>query len=402
MDPAKPRSRRAAMTCRFALFAIALGCGGRPPLPAGAGGSGGGEGGRPGDSGAAPIAPTPDLDLLLVIDNSSGMSELQSVFFASIARLTDALFASPSGAPNLHLAVISSDMGAGAGMITACMEDGDAGAFQTQPRSPCVDSTLDGATFLVHEEGGTNYRGPLADVVGCIGKIGTAGCNFEQHLAAISRALGADGSPPPADNAGFLRREADLAIVVLADEDDCSTSGGAASPLFETIGRRLAAPRGPVSSFRCAEFGHLCGNPPAPPPRLSPTGSTNDEVPLQGCVANPESPYLESVDAFAKQLKALKPSPDTQISVAVIAGPKAPYTVIWEQATLPDTGPWPALASSCLLLSGGQLLSAHPAIRLRDWASRFGAHGLAFDPCADDYGPHLEAIGRKIIEQLER
>ena len=55
-----------------------------------------------------------------------------------------------------------------------------------------------------------NYTGNLADVFGCIAALGESGCGFEHQLAAITRALGADGQPPPAENQGFLRPDAFL------------------------------------------------------------------------------------------------------------------------------------------------------------------------------------------------
>ena len=46
--------------------------------------------------------------------------------------------------------------------------------------------------------------------------VGASGCGFEQHLSAMSRAFA-----NPA-NASFLRAGANLAVVIVADEDDCS------------------------------------------------------------------------------------------------------------------------------------------------------------------------------------
>ena len=52
-----------------------------------------------------------------------------------------------------------------------------------------------------------NFTDPIASVFRCIGLLGASGCGFEQPLASIDRALGADGlGPPPAQNEGFLRQ----------------------------------------------------------------------------------------------------------------------------------------------------------------------------------------------------
>jgi hypothetical protein len=41
-----------------------------------------------------------------------------------------------------------------------------------------------------------------------VAQLGAGGCGFGQPLAALDRALGADGQPPLAANAGFLRPDA--------------------------------------------------------------------------------------------------------------------------------------------------------------------------------------------------
>ena len=78
------------------------------------------------------------------------------------------------------------------------------------------------------------------------------------------RALGADGfGGPPAENAGFLRPDAYLAIILITNEDDCSASPGQGPnnriPLFDTRSNtNIASQLGPPANFRCNEFGHLC------------------------------------------------------------------------------------------------------------------------------------------------
>ena len=56
-----------------------------------------------------------------------------------------------------------------------------------------------------------------------------SGCGFEHQFAAILRALGADGGRAPAENQGFLRPDAYLAIVMMTNEDDCSGDARACS-----------------------------------------------------------------------------------------------------------------------------------------------------------------------------
>src|SRR6185369_11195619 len=121
--------------------------------------------------------------------------------------------------------------------------------------------------------------------------VGTDGCGFEQHLGAARLALDVD---QPLENEGFLRPDAILGLVVLADEDDCSTR--AATDLFEPSTSRYGA----QGSFRCAEYGHLCNG--APPPR---TGGA-----VAGCHAAEGAGKLTPVADYVTFFKGLKAQPE--------------------------------------------------------------------------------------------
>ena len=74
-------------------------------------------------------------------------------------------------------------------------------------------------------------------------------------------------STPPATNVGFLRPDAYLAIIFLADQDDCSVPAG--TRLFSLNGgeQNLANPLGPIAHYRCNRFGHLCKDPASSNPQ---------------------------------------------------------------------------------------------------------------------------------------
>ena len=148
----------------------------------------------------------------------------------------------PPGLPNLHVAVVSSDMGAGDGTVPTCnAERGKKGIFQHTARGACADTTLKGgAAYIENANGVANYTGNIEDVFACIAALGDMGCEFAHPFAALDRALGTDYlGAAPAENAGFLRADAILAVVLLANEDDCSASPSSGSPngeipLFDT------------------------------------------------------------------------------------------------------------------------------------------------------------------------
>src|SRR5262249_43940586 len=150
----------------------------------------------------------------------------------------DVLKALPGGLPDLHIAVVTSDMGAGDGSsIQGCTVDGDNGVFRYQPTGSCtsVGFTDPNATFI-RDSGRptpqTNFRAQdITTVLECILQVGSMGCGFQHQLGAVARALGADGAAPPPQNAGFLRPDALLGVVILSHEDDCTGPPG--DPLFD-------------------------------------------------------------------------------------------------------------------------------------------------------------------------
>jgi len=369
-------SRRSLLSVRSGLvFAplLALACGG-----------GGGQDNK--DAGVPPTRVTGVLaelgarkvDVLFVIDDSSSMAPAQANLVASFPAFMETLRALPAGAPDLHIAVISSDMGAGDGSIPGCAGVGKAGRFQFAARGACAATNLQAdATFITDAGGGvTNYTGNIEDVFGCIAPLGESGCGFEQPFAAITRALGADGrGNPPADNAGFLRPDARLAIVMLTNEDDCTPRAGTA--LFDaTSNITLASPLGPPTSFRCNEFGHLCSG--AAPARVAPNGLVGDMFTYDNCEPAEGAGMLESVADTVGQIKGLKAEPAGQILMASIQGSTGPYVVHWRDPLPPDTMPWPEITHSC---TAPDLSFADPGIRTANLAFGFGAMGFVFSIC---------------------
>ena len=227
-----------------------------------------------------------DLDVLFMIDDSSGMTSMQTKLAAQIPSFIDALESLPNGLPNIHIAVVSSDLGApsDAMSLTGCTPTGDQGLFWFSPN--CTGSTLIGeATYLSNVDGIANYTGNLADVLTCIIPLREQGCLFDHQLGSIARALGADGSPAPTQNTGFLRPGADLAIVILSNADDCSELPTAHLYSLNGGNDNKANGLGPMARYRCNEFGHLCRDPSSadpqqliPPPETAPTRRAGDAI----------------------------------------------------------------------------------------------------------------------------
>ena len=416
----------------LAVFAagLASGCGGASGRLSGTGGAGGA--GGVGGTGGDPCAGLPvkaqscmsaafserinnKIDILFMIDNSSSMTEMQQKLVDQLPIFVSTLQAAQIP-PDLHIALVSSDMGA-PGDSTAgvgCTSAGDQGQFQSLPRGTCTDTTLqNGATFISDANMTPNYTGAsLGQVLQCIALLGDKGCGFEHQLASIDRALGADGAPAPTTNADFLRPDAYLGIVILTNEDDCS----AAPPttLYSLNGgeQNIANPLGPLTSYRCNEFGHVCTDPGGNqimPPLNPPNGGTT--LDLTNCESNDtNSSLLTPVSKFVSDIRALKPDPDNQILVAAITGPSSPYTVKWApeiggQNTQPGEL-WPEVMHSCgpsnsddvnpeATMNPTDGSFADPAVRITQFVTAFQDSVLR-SICDASYASAMSAIATKL------
>jgi hypothetical protein len=331
-----------------------------------------------------------NVDVVFMVDDSSSMTPLQTKLTAAFPAYIAALKALPGGLPDIHIGVVSSSMGSGRNpSIDHCPTGGDQGVFHTMPLggAPCMRASLNaGQSFIIDVGGQTNYTGDISDVFACIALLGANGCGFEHQLASVARALGADGAPAPAQNANFLRADALLQIILLTNEDDCSAPPD--SDLFDSSSSTVSDPLGPLQSYRCNEFGHLCGG--QMPPRQPP-----GEVDLSGtCVSNENGP-LVAIGDYVKAIKALK-SDASRVLVSAITGPPTPYKVnIGPSQVKGDPSMWPFVEHSCMGPSP-DLTYADPAVRIAQWTAAFGENGLFQSLCATDFTGVLQAIAAQV------
>jgi hypothetical protein len=315
-----------------------------------------------------PVQINRNIDILFVIDNSGSMREEQDSLAANFNRFINVLNNIEGGLPNVHIGVVSTDIGAGPYGIMGCTGNGDNGILQNAPSDGTCNPPSD--LFIIdtaNEDGSrsTNYAGgDLASTFSCIAKLGTTGCGFEQPLEAVQRAL--NGSN--AQNNGFLRDDAFLAVIIISDEDDCSVEQVSmfdSDPALDTVDSAV----GPLSSFRCFEFGVQC-EPDTP----------RSAGPRQDCVPRTNSEYMNDVDQYANFLKTLKDDP-AQIIVAGIIGNPTPVTVGSKDGE-------PTLDASCTSASG----DADPGIRLQNFLEAFPNRNTSTTICDDDLSDALTVI----------
>jgi hypothetical protein len=344
---------------------------GRCSCEAAGDGGGTGDGGLPGAS-DGPLAPPRPLDLLFMIDNSPSTGEAQNNIRRNFSHLMSELRL--RGDLDLHVGVVSSDLGAGTVRLPngGCPNvGGNRGVLQTG--STC--GLQNGSRFLNSSSGGTtqNFSGTIEAAFSCIANLGTAGCGYEHQLQSVRVALSAP------ENAGFLRPNAVLAIVLLTDEDDCS------APLDTTLFVDDASFMGTSASFRCAQVGHLCNG------QQPPVGSFS--APLASCSANPGGPLIK-ITELVDGIKAVKTDPTQVLVWGIFGWPKDLASAVYSYSDSGRNGL--DYRTSCSSSNG----EATAGLRLKAFVDAFGAQGGFFSICQDDLGGSMSQIGRALAAHL--
>jgi hypothetical protein len=304
-----------------------------------------------------------DVDVLFVVDNSHSMDSKQKRLAQDFPRFIEKL---EQAKLNYRVGVVSTDLGAGPYAIPTCSGGGDGGKLREKPGSAApAGCPMPTDPWIENNAGATNVPGnDVTAAFSCIARLGVGGCGFEQPLESAYRAL----DPKQNLNPGFLRPNAALVVVIITDEDDCSASDTA---LFDPGNPAL----GPLSSFRCTEYGISCDvNGHAPGPR-------------KGCVPSTGS-YLHDLQRYQDLLMQLKPG--GEVILSVIAGPASPVEVVLEN-------PNPSLKASCQSPDG----NGFPAIRLASLVGAFGKRGAFTSVCDSDFGTALDMVGNLVVEQIQ-
>lgn len=196
---------------------LVAGCGAQGTRHGGSGGAGGTAGGGVGNGQGGDgqqAQGCSKMDILFVVDNSGSMSEEQANLAQNFPKFIDVLNAYMTGAGqplDYHVGLTTTSLTDTTPIplpIPIPVPPGDDGALRNQ--ASC------GMTRPWIERTDAN----AAQEFSCVAQVGTDGSSHEQPLGAAKLALTdriADGK-----NAGFLRDDALLAIVLLTDEDDQS------------------------------------------------------------------------------------------------------------------------------------------------------------------------------------
>lgn len=329
--------------------------------------------------------PNTNVDLLFMVDDSPSTADKQQNLIDNFPNFVNRLNMAPGGLPDLHLGIITPDMGTKAsGSQTPAPSIGQIGQGGCALTGKGGKLTISGApitgTFLsdIKQPDSSrlkNYTGDLATVFGQMARVGSQGCGFEQPLAAMRAAL--ENNPA---NAGFLREDALLAVIFVTDEDDCSVKDPA---FFGPSGTML----GELQSFRCTRFGVTCTT----------GGATSDAMNMPsvkaGCSASTTSTLVDDIAPYRDFLLGLK-ADQRHLVVGSIEGDTAPFEV---ELRAPTGGgaPVPALKHSCTYTGATGPEVADPAVRLEQFVNSFDHHSTS-TICQPDLSSGLDAIGQLI------
>ena len=368
-----------------------------------------------------PVNPQRALDLLILIDDSPSMRQEQAKLAEQVPRLVNLLItggidtdgvSTPVGefpaVASLHVGVITPDLGYSTEPPTnftppsdfnptaACTSTGKAGFMQVEglsgdPRMMCTAQTPPlGTLYLNFPEDGFDEVDFINDVECVTGQ--DDGCGFEQQLEAI---LASDRNTA---NSGFNRDDALLAVILITDEDDCSTTD---PRVFDVDARPSNLYQGPF----------------ADPP-------TNSVVQFNlRCWQHKQA--LQQIQRYVDGIASLKSDP-SQVVFAAITGIPEDSTLDRENfdsdedrydAILAAPGmvevPNPAndglqtqaLTPACIAGDGSG--AAAPGVRIVETmkglaGDNTGVGTVVESICASDYAPALNAIVDRIAAALRQ
>jgi len=369
-----------------------------------------------------PVNPQRALDLLIVIDDSPSMRDEQEKLQEQVPRLVNLLLTGGEADPgavgvfpaieSLHVGIITPDLGhstvpahdftAGSGdsfdfnPTNACMRNngnGKTGFMQVEglsgtPREFCTAQTPpDGTLYLNYPEPGFDQADLISDVTCVTGQ--DDGCGFEQQLESI---LASDRNTA---NGGFSRDGALLAVILITDEDDCSTTD---PRVFDVEPRESNPFQGPFTSMDELQFNLRCWEHRA---------------------------ALRSIEDYVSGIAALKADPSQVVFAAITGIPEDSaldrenfssdeerYTAILgadDMTEMPD----PATADTqgqqlrpaCTATDGSG--SASPGRRIVETMKGLakgntGVGTVVESICAADYAPALNAIVDRIAAALRQ
>ncbi|MCA9660853.1 MAG: VWA domain-containing protein [Myxococcales bacterium] len=386
------------------------------------------------------LSTTARLDLLFVIDNSGSMADAQAKLAAGLDGLVDELMQTNVDL-DLHVGFTTTDMGnpwcpdsdpeRGALVLSSCRDRVAAGEFLFAGVDPPIDGAaactascgLTDADLTIRPTttwgdpeakprawvelagGQTNLPEAvdLRQALACFAPQGIAGCGFESHLESMYSALVMADEGVGA-NAGFLRDDARLAIVVLTDEADCSYNP-AHEALFVSEKALWSDPDDPLpTSAVCWRAGVECVGDPSGYERCDAANVGVDGsvgVADEDAALHPVARYVDYLNTIENRRRMYDSGAEVQVTIlgGVPEGYAAPEDLTYSAAGDPTHLDLFGVDPGCVDSEGAAAL---PPVRLRELAEslQIGDRVNLASSCAADYTPALTQLGAALRRLL--
>ncbi len=395
------------------------------------------------DDGFDPLPPdppqlTPSLDVLFIIDNSGTMASEQRRLADAIGHLAERLEASGL---SLRFGFTTTDDGnpacnattpeSGALVLSSCrsrLED-----FTWPPGDPIVDATAQACTDICELDGAqlegalsptptAYYDGPLAprpwievgpvvrnlpedvtlaDALRCAMPQGVAGCGFESPLRAVEKAL-LRSRQEDDPSYGFARGYADLLVVIVTDEVDCSGVDVWQSEVFTDAGDKvfweddtLAYPTSAV----CWNAGVACSGSAPNWDDCVPQSYDVDGIPLSESESH--KAVLWPVEIFRDALLEVHADwswdGEDRLHVALIAGSMPDGSFVYADSDDPQQQRDFGIGPGCAVDIDGEPEIALPPVRMRQLVDELG--GLHASICEPDYTPIMDRLADLVLDE---
>ncbi len=341
-----------------------------------------------------------EVDLLFMIDNSNSMAQEQNALSRELPNLVRVLASGDLDndgmqdfppVRSLQVGVVTSDMGTGGYVVPTCSNSafGDDGVLRTRGNTMRPGCMATYPSFFTFEPDSGGDPTAFANEVTCVAGMGTNGCGFEQQLEAVLKAVTpstaptrfVSGSVGHADgqNAGFIRPNSLLTVILVTDEEDCSAvQPEVFDPASTTFGGDL--------NLRCWTYGA------------------------------PEMGIIHPVSRFVDGLLATRDDPDLLVVAAIagipeetnpMAGSAIDYTAILnhpDMQEMVDPMTPSRLRPSCDRTDeAGERSIAFPPRRIVSTLQGLeerGANAVLQTICQDSFTGALQAIVQKLADVL--
>jgi hypothetical protein len=319
--------------------------------------------------------------------------------------------------PNLRVAFLDGNMSTNGSRL------GDAGELQMVDTLSCgiIDPAARWLQMLTLTP--ANYTGDTTQDLTCLlGNLPQGACAYQQLLRAAATSASATG---PAYLSAFVRKNAYLGLVLISDEDDCSTfpDGSMFAPDIPSE----------TTSLRCATRGHACAAQNLSYPTTGPVTAplTDCRARTDSCPATADATLptscspLADVHLLAERIKALKSSEDKVTVAAIFGWPLTDAdlsTATYKVAPIPNPHPahdqpstihdlWPICydpdhpPSSPDPETGydpvAAAYGAKPGLRLSAFVDEFREQGLKFSVCQPDWSDAMTMVGETLRKSLQ-